>query len=281
MNRWTDEEIEILRAEHTRVGSDGVVDLNGLASKFGRLKSNVCRKARQLGLPTSQTRRTVEVRKDPRVFKGDTQALRAHQKVLARLRIEKNGHPKGYLGKRHSAETKAQISVASKRLWDGMSPEARERFSADAYRALVEKAGGPPKIGRGTWKAGWREIGGKTNFYRSRWEANYARYLEWLKSRGEIIDWKHEPEVFWFEAIRRGTRSYKPDFRVWSADGASHLHEVKGWMDQRSRTTLSRMAKYHPNETIILVDGRQYRAIRSSVMAIIPDWEDSPRDSHA
>ena len=34
--------------------------------------------------------------------------------------------------------------------------------------------------GRATWKQDWAEIGGKRNFYRSRWEYRYALYLEFM-----------------------------------------------------------------------------------------------------
>ena len=126
---------------------------------------------------------------------------------------------------------------------------------------------------RGTWKAGWREIGEVPKYYRSRWEANYARYLQWLKENGQIKDWKHESETFWFEEIRRGVRSYLPDFRVWENDGTSKLHEVKGWMDDRSKTALARMAKYHPSETIILIQQKNYNEISRKVGGIINGWE--------
>ena len=162
-----------------------------------------------------------------------------------------------------------------------MTKSQREDHTLKALNAKIEKQGsmGPPQIARGSWAAGWRDIGTTPKYYRSRWEANYARYLEWLKVRGEIKDWAHEPETFWFEAIRRGVRSYKPDFRVWENNGTSCLHEVKGWMDSRSKTTLARMKKYYPSEKIILIDEPQYKAIRRAVMAIVPGWENSERDS--
>lgn len=134
----------------------------------------------------------------------------------------------------------------------------------------------PPRP-HASWKAGWREIGGKRNYYRSRWEANYARYLEWLRVRGDIADWKHEPETFWFDAIKRGVRSYLPDFRVWDTLGDSVLHEVKGWMDSRSKTTLRRMAKYHPQEKIVVIRERQYNEIARKLSPLIEGWETSDR----
>src|SRR5690242_14123636 len=86
------------------------------------------------------------------------------------------------------------------------------------------------------WKAGWVELGERRFFARSRWEANYGRYLEWLRERGEIRDWVHEPAVYWFPGIRRGVTSNKPDFGVTENSGRYVLHEVKGWMDARSQT---------------------------------------------
>lgn len=124
----------------------------------------------------------------------------------------------------------------------------------------------------GTWKQEWLEIGGKRKYYRSRWEANYARYLEWLKINGQIKEWSHEPKTFWFEKIRRGTKSYLPDFLVTENDGSEAYHEVKGWMDNRSKTKLKRMAKYYPEVKLVLIEAKVYNAIKKSMSKVIPDW---------
>ena len=279
---WSDEDTQKLVDTYARAGAGGFLGLESLAKEMGRDAGNLSRKAGQLGLQTSANRLKVAEKKPPRVRKFATkEELRDAQSEIAKKRIRDNGHPRGALGLRHSAETLAIMSEKSKACWAARSEEEREAHTAKMVATRIANGATPPQTARGTWKAGWREIGGKRNYYRSRWEANYARYLEWLKGLGEIKDWAHEPETFWFDAIRRGTRSYKPDFRVWEADGRSALHEVKGWMDQRSRTCLDRMARYHPSETIIVIDGRQYRAIRLKVMSLIPDWEDSARDRRA
>ena len=180
-------------------------------------------------------------------------------------------------GKRHSPETKAALARSSAERWASMSKDERESFTTNALKAALEKNG---KLGaaigsraKASWKAGWREVGGRRVYFRSRWEANYGRYLEWLKSRGEIVDWQHEPETFWFEGIKRGVRSYLPDFRVTENNGTTPLHEVKGWMDARSHTTLKRMAKYHCGETIILIREKEYKSIARMVSALIEGWE--------
>lgn len=125
-------------------------------------------------------------------------------------------------------------------------------------------------------KAGWREIGGQRCYFRSRWEANYARYLEWLIVQGHVVKWEHEPKTFWFENIKRGVRSYLPDFRVELPGGYVEYHEVKGWMDGKSKTKLKRMAKYYPDVTLVLIDAPRYRAIAKKMRYIIPGWEGAP-----
>lgn len=277
---WSPEEEQYLRDVYLNAGAEGFINLTEVAKRMGRHKSNVSSKARSMGLPTNRNRKCCEARK-VRVPKFSCPSARsAHMSAAARDRIATKGHPKGMAGKKHTQETIESLSAASKAVWDGMSEDERLAHTQKSVDAIRERGGySVPRVQRGAWKAGWREIGGQRNYFRSRWEANYARYLQWLKDRGEIADWKYEPETFWFDAIKRGVRSYKPDFRVWERDGSSKLHEVKGWMDSRSKTTLSRMAKYHPTERILLIDGRQYRAIRIKVMRLIPEWEDSTRDA--
>lgn len=114
------------------------------------------------------------------------------------------------------------------------------------------------------------DLGGQ--YFRSAWEANYARYLNWLQARGQIVGWEFEPVTFEFP-IRKGSRFYVPDFRVTEADGSVSFHEVKGWMDPRSATKLRRMAKYHPTVPVVLIGKDEYRAIARTMAAMLPGWE--------
>lgn len=110
-------------------------------------------------------------------------------------------------------------------------------------------------------------------FFRSRMEANYARYLKWLVSIGEIQSWEHEPHTFRFDGVTRGPYTYLPDFRVVTKSGAVEWHEVKGWMDSASRGKLKRFAKFYPEEKLVLVEAKLYRQIESKVSSLIPHWE--------
>ena len=132
-----------------------------------------------------------------------------------------------------------------------------------------------PPIARGSWKAGWREFGGVRKYYRSRWEANYARYLEWLRTQGQIASWEHEPDTFWFENIKRGVRSYLPDFKVTEIGGSYAYHEVKGWMDSRSKTTIARFRKYYPQHKLIVIDAKAYHSIERIAAGLVSGWEAS------
>jgi len=237
-----------------------VFDLQVLADRLGRTRQLICRRAKEMGL-TNQ---------------GRPPNSEVSQRIGAstRERWQRNGHPRGYLGYLHGPETRKRLSDVSRRHWSGMTEDQRAELVMRQLRAKVAKYGTiAPGVRRGTWKAGWREIGEHRRFFRSRWEANYARYLQWLKERGEIADWQHEAETFWFDAIKRGVRSYLPDFRVVEKCGAVSYHEVKGWFDARSKTTLRRMAKYYPNVRLLVIDGDQYSSIAKTVGRMIEGWE--------
>ena len=109
-------------------------------------------------------------------------------------------------------------------------------------------------------------------YVRSRWEANFARYLKWMKERGEIKSWRYEPITFEFP-IKKGTRFYTPDFGVFNNDGTITYYEVKGHMTQKARTALKRMAKYHPEIEIKIVDQDFMRSL-AKIRAMLPHWEE-------
>jgi hypothetical protein len=129
------------------------------------------------------------------------------------------------------------------------------------------------RMDKTTWKCGWREIGGYKKYYRSRWEANYARYLEHARLQGEVVEWKHEPTTFWFEGIKRGVTNYLPDFYVKYSDGREEYHEVKGWMDAKSATKIKRMGKYHPQVKLVVIERKHYMQLEKSYCKAIEGWE--------
>lgn len=109
-------------------------------------------------------------------------------------------------------------------------------------------------------------------YFRSSWEANYARYLNWLIEHDEIAGWEYEVETFEFP-VNRGNVRYLPDFKITNNDGSVEYHEVKGYMDKNSAVKLKRMAKYYPDVKLILIDKPVYESIKKQMQKMIPNWE--------
>ena len=105
-----------------------------------------------------------------------------------------------------------------------------------------------------TTKKGWYTSGDRRYFLKSSWELSYAQYLDKELADVKIIQWEYEPDTFWFERIKRGIRSYTPDFKVKHLNGKVEYHEVKGYLDSKSKTKLNRMRIYHPDIEMKLID---------------------------
>lgn len=166
------------------------------------------------------------------------------------------------------------------------SHQAHAEVESSSPDETVARTGLRERLRAKAQKAGVSQDGYRDDlpgiYFRSRWEANYARYLNRLKLLGEIRDWAHEPETFWFLKIQRGVRSYKPDFRVEMMDGSHHYVEVKGYMDPRSRTKLKRMRIHHPKVDVRLVDEAAYKLLEKEIGPLVTNWEfPPPRPSRA
>lgn len=263
----TDTQLDTIRKWYTERADwlAGDFDLLALASLVGMTPQNVSREARKMGLSRLGRQRNDETKKA--------------QSARTKRYIAENGHPRGMLGKHHTEEMKARHSeILRARVVTPEQVEARvEKMMAT--RIARYGSGNPHWANRtdnaySRTRSGKREdLGGK--FFRSSWEANYARYLNWLIQHGEIQSWEFECKTFLFEGQTRGVISYTPDFRVVTANGEVEWHEVKGWMDDKSKARLKKMAKFFPDEKLVLIDSKVYRGIERSVSRIIPNWEGS------
>lgn len=111
-------------------------------------------------------------------------------------------------------------------------------------------------------------------FMRSNMEANIARYFNQLQKLGIVLSWQYEPETFWFLEIKRGIRSYKPDFLVqYAGDAHPWYVEVKGYLDPQSATKIKRFKKYYPQHRLEVIGSVQYEGIRRRWKSSIPAWE--------
>lgn len=260
LNVFCDAEKAILLEQYQEAANAG--KLSDLATAMGRTKPFICRQAKLLGITNAKRTR---------------QYLSAVSSAAFKAWHQVNEHPRGMLHKRHSDTTCKLLSKVQAARWDSMTEDQRESLIIKQLRGRARANGGKlasPVSNRATsWKQAWREIGGQRCYFRSTWEANYARYLETLRLEGMILRWEHEPHTFWFEGIRRGAVSYLPDFRVTALDGSITFHEVKGWMDDRSKTKLARMGQRFPEVAMVVVDKGAYALIKSRFRYVIDGWE--------
>lgn len=269
--------------------------LEEIAQKLNRSNQGVQGKIQRMGLgfkkkwTQKDLNLLVEMHKNGASIKEIASELKTTEGSIE-AQISKHG-----IGSRPgSKEFSEKASRRNKKLWNDPEhafnqPEYREKLSAcwkdpnspfnsDKYRqalsdnAYKNKPGLKSKNSSGNvrYKGGTREDLG--HYVRSRWEANIARYLKFLIEKGEIKKYEYEPDCFEFIKIKRGNRSYTPDFKVYLNNGKVEYWEVKGYMDKESRVKLNRMEKYYPETKIILIEKEQYKEI-GKWSRLIANWE--------
>jgi len=267
-DNWTNEQIGALRTLYSN--PDDCINLEEFAKSIGRLKSNVSRKAKSLGLQTNIHR--LGKRKPLSELCPSYQQKIKHRErtpkeqkeyisYVRREAIRKNGHPRGFREIRVCPVCGLFFEVphSSPDIYCGKQCARRVQLNSSTYTR-----------GRGGRRA---DLGNQ--YFRSSYEANYARYLNFLMVAGEpITKWEFEVDTFEFEKIKKGTRSYTPDFKLHFKDGHIEYHEVKGWDYPKGKTARKRFAKYYPQFTLILIDSDWFKAIKKQgVNRMIEGWE--------
>lgn len=106
-------------------------------------------------------------------------------------------------------------------------------------------------------------------YFRSKWEANYALYLDWLIKQKVIKDWQYEPMPRYdFIMMENGKPKvmglgYLPDFKVINNDDSLYLVELKG--AKQGMMKLKRMKKYYPDIKIELIEAKDYAILKRKV----------------
>lgn len=239
-----------------------VFNLKELAEATGIKEPNLPILAKRFGL-TDKFRPASERSKRLNI-KGHKEWFKTHE------------HPRGMLGKKHTKETRRKMSNSQREYRARLTPEERSAISLKGVATRVQRYGrGGPRPSYSSpfahTKKGKREDLNDI-YFRSSWEANYARYLNFLIKQGEIDSWEYEIKTFAFLGIKRGVRSFTPDFRVVNKDGGIEYHEVTGYCTAKKRTALKRMAKYYPDVKIVHITEEGYYSI-AKWKALIPEWE--------
>ncbi len=225
--------------------------LQELANIMGRTKQFLCRRAKKLGL--------TDVSNKPKLTDEEKQRISVNMKQY----LSTHPHPKGYSGHKHSIEAKRKISASSKRAWD----DPNSQFNSEAFkqkqsdRMFQSRINGKikPKSNR---KEIISKIGGKEYHFLSSWEYEIAIRLDELKNKSFITDWEYEPERFIFKDVKRGIRSYLPDFKIIRNDGILYL-EVKGWQMPNGMKRIAMFRERFQEKKLLIIDENEYKSIIS------------------
>lgn len=247
---FTEEEKNIIKEWYEK--DDMGVDLEGLSSLINRPKTSISYIAKTMGLTKYGN------------FTEKERNVRAKEMVIKVSKIE---HPRGMLGKHHTEESKEKISIASITRAANMTSEEKHSIAMKAVETKKKKGTTSQTTSNAysRTKSGIRSDLGQ--YFRSAWEANIARILDY-----EDIEWEYECKRFFFNEEVDGVLSYQPDFYL---PQFNKWIEVKGWMDEKSKTRLKLFEEQYPNESknLILIDQTFYNALRLEFF-FLPNWED-------
>lgn len=253
--QWDEVEIDVLR-----LGYELDIPVDVIAAQLSRSSAGVYCKAEALGFTNKNRKKRPEFLLKMSIIKKQwwkTLDYETKMKIVS--------HP-------CSEETRKKIGTSlrnSEKYRLAMcNPELKQKQSNILFER-IKNGDQTLRKGYSNGRMGIREDI-KNCYFRSSWEANYARYLN---TKQDILKWEYEPERFIFNDISKGTRSYLPDFRVYFKNGTIEYHEVKGYWTSKGKTAVKRFKKYYPQHVLIIIDGKEYNKIRREYGELIPNWE--------
>jgi len=141
--------------------------------------------------------------------------------------------------------------------WDSI--KGTEEYYYKIFKFISNREGRPVGITCG--KGGIRKD--LNHYFRSRWEANFARVLNYLNIR-----WEYEIKRLWNNS---GTSSYLPDFYL---NDLNMFAEVKGWeKDAVIVRTYEVMQDNNLLDNMLVINGPIYKMLSHKYSKLIPEWE--------
>jgi hypothetical protein len=197
-----------------------------------------------------------------------TEENKKQRSITTKKYIKEKWHPRWMLWKTHTNEVRNFLSNKSKVMWN----DPKSYVNTLEYRQKLSD-----RMSKLQWQ--WRYKNSYSRAKKSKYNHNnkiyslrsdreriYCIYLDMIQKWNKIKDWEYESETFRFEAIKRWVRSYKPDFKIYKLDWSIEYHEVKWWMDNKSKTKIKRMAKYYPSITIKIVWETEIKSLKKYIL---------------
>lgn len=252
---WSKNEEEMLKKEY-----ENKTDIKIIAKKMDKTPSSIKAKAHDMNITDKRKYYTQEQinfiikNKDLLTYKDLSKFLGKSEANICRKMKE--------LGL-----TKKKIKS---KYWETVTPEQKEARKLKQRATKIKNGTLNPMINQknpySRTKSGKRKDLNNI-FFRSAWEANIARYYNYIG-----VKWEYEPKTFIFDNVTRGSVSYTPDFYLPEED---KWIEIKGWMDSKSKTKLKRFARQYPEEykKLELIQQKEYNEIKRKMSGLIKNWE--------
>lgn len=275
VNHFSDEEINKIKSCYESYRDNN--ELQKLANELGRSVTVICSYAKKLGLTDKSHPKT-------KIGIWKYMDLEAIREVFEKLK--QSGLSIADFCKINNYGNRSISRYFKEKLgeeWDNHCKlsEERTKIMTERMQNTKRKNGTlhiPAKYKTYSRAKIGRRIDLDNKFFRSAWEANYARYLNLLIDKKEIVSWEFESERFYFKTLP--TLSYCPDFKVRKCDGLYEYHEIKGWMDKRSKTLLEGMAIEYPLVKLLVIGKDEYFKIEKDYSNVLTEWE-SARDNNS
>ena len=170
-----------------------------------------------------------------------------NKKTKEKISKSKIGKLKGNKNPSKRLDVRKKISKALKGRKNTWSIKTKGIKRPNTSQSLVktDKEGRikPNKFKKGSYRKDLKQ------YFRSNWEANYARILNYLK-----IKWEYEPQVF-VVVVNKRELTYRPDFYLPEKD---KWIEVKGyWIGKAKQKFIAFSKKYNIN----LIDSKEYKML--------------------
>lgn len=191
-------------------------------------------------------------------FYGKERSKLIKQKMSKSRKGKFAGKNSPWYGKKHTKEWKLKMSAKIK--------EWHKTHANPVLGKHWKNPGKGPRFGKSapyyTRKTGWKKRKDLNNqFFRSTWEANFARILNYWK-----IPLEYEKTRF-----DLGDCTYCPDFKILGKE--PYFVEVVGFFDETHKKKLGLFMKKYPNEKLQIISKIEYKDLKQEFSKKIKNWE--------